>query len=303
MAFEDQVSATWQEAFDALIDNLTSLNGWAINADYRDTVDEGGYYGHVELQTPNYADHDERMAFLSSYYDSGASSGSNWAENGSDGFQWGYGKGEFIQSTTDNNEYTANESNWWLDASVGGQHNDKNPGLSSAQDAGQYWMYYTESGFVWYWERTEDSGGNSAVWCAYQDVNPYFDYMADEADQTLMAGCVGGDPLSYYQTAPDFSLETYSPQDQDGYMGTGWGMVNQASENDDFVTMPFVLYGATYEHLDNNTQMPIGEVDHWLRDKSGTGLSHGDVIQDSGGTNRWMILREGTGNPICIKMS
>lgn len=176
----------------------------------------------------------------------------------------------------------------------------------AAGDAGSYWMEYVDAdGFCTYWQRELGDGNDAEAWFGMAAINTAWDYTtaaAREASWVLGFGDTNKGDRYVHMSASGKIDGGGDPKAEVGNNTyEGRGMVNPDNNFTNYPATNTVIASTQYTNVEGRHAV-IGDFQMWLKDESGSGTGHKDIIEDGGGTDIYTILkRSGTPN-VAIRM-
>jgi len=292
MTYDSQISTTWEQAIKDWADKLGEMTNWSITNDQRAT-------GHIAVNAPalGYGDVTQEGFYIQS---SNLGDGSDENNNLSLGYYYDY---------TDKNTF--------------GQFDNMEINFYSTTGADnvEYWLQYSDGwGWVWYVRRVENDGNDWSFWVgafAWEDNGGTAYYDPTTCDGWDTSDRAGGYLIGHNQSSPNnqYSVDSYLANG--GGMGdimtSGWyhssSTLARGLLHPDTAKSDYVWYARGTVTDENSTNSDTGEGVEmirftdalWLRERSGTALNTGDVIQDAGGADEWEIV-DYYDNRVAIRM-
>lgn len=282
MTYDSQVSTTWDQARTDLRDGLEALPNWTMLVD--DLADNDYYV----LDPPTGSNHH----VLISHGTNPSGEGNSHELGVVHGFDWDPDADQF------------NGMSW--------QHAgfDISSGALATDDDVQYWFDRVDDGFVFACRRNMGDGGDYFGWMGYELFDSLFNlsdtfYNRVEQDRKGPRGIVGargsgGATGGFWNTWGTKLVGT----DDEPDLQAGYGILNPDSNWSNYVYVrPMFLTSQTrqQDHNQNQVDAPFAQTRLWLKDRSGSDVNSGDVVQDTDGNDLYEIV-EYQGERIAIRM-
>ncbi len=149
----------------------------------------------------------------------------------------------------------------------------------NATDTVRYWMSVTDTGFAIASERVESDGNDEAVCVFVSKIDRAWDYtQASAVDSTFSMG-------RHTSSDGDGSGDIRNGSNTSG----GMGIRNPDQNFDNYPRSSRLIYSNNYRNSNNNRTL-IGTTDRVLRDRSKSDVATGDTVQDSDGSNVYMLF-------------
>jgi len=265
MTYDRQIATDAATALADLRDKVSSMTGWGV-------VDDGVANGYVVFSTPN----NEEVGLSESM----ASGGGGGQFHGRDD------PSHSIGIRVGQNWDAANTVFGTRGPVERGRIND-DPGEHSSwseTDSVEYWLHYSSDGFYYYVRRTQGDGDDLASGAGYQvHDTEYWDFhTANTSSGYAGYGSIGVTSLH--------TSQSFNGQEIRRRYG-GYGLLNPDGNYSNYLHDDTLLeYGPASNGDTNENPVCARAPDVWLRDRSGTSISAGDVVQTSGGANEYEIL-------------
>lgn len=271
--FVDAATTTVESFVPDLRDAITSMTDWSVIEDSTGgaaTFTSGDY---VELGTAGQTSVSIRLTEDTN--NNKFKIGTRWGDEANSS------AGSYGYSTRYANPSNGNHASGLSDGSV-------TYGLA---DALVYWLYYENGkGFMTFFRRNQGDGGDQAAGFGYAKVQKLWNYTNASATE--------GEYAAIYVGNGSWVSRGGLPSGESSNNQWAEGRVNGDSNFSNVpLTRESVLYSVQY------SETPVGTIALVLDDPQGT-LAHGDVVQDSGGTDIYKMM-DPVGmfpNPIGIRM-
>jgi hypothetical protein len=266
MTYDRQIATDAATALSDLATKVSGMTGWSI-------VDDSSGSGYVVLGTPN----NEEVGISESMASGGDGGQFHDSDDPSDA----------IGIQTGQNWDAANTVWGTSGPNLHGRINSDDPGVHrqwDATDSVEYWLHYSADGFFWYVRRVQGDGYDLAHGGGYQvHSTEYWDFHT--ANTTSGYAGYGSIGVVSQRTATRWDSQELNLR----YGGEG--LLNPDGNYSNYIHDDTLLTFTPAQNNDTN-EKPIAakEPDVWLRDRSGSSVGSGDVVQTSGGANEYEIL-------------
>ena len=289
MTFDAAVSASWGTVIADLRDNVSGVAGWTVNEDSSGGAAEFSLGDYVVFTSPDPGSgntEDIRIGLA-------ANSGGLTIQHGP---TWNSG----TQSWDDQFTYDPSETEDFYSTSQSGINeavavypkSDVEAGMT-VTDTGTYWMEYVPRGWGFYWQREVGDGDDEDIFVGFSEVQKAWAYdTAAEREAEFVIGF--GDSNTSQQRLIHMSESGTgtSPKnyDQPNNEYVARGLVNPDNNLDNYPLTNNILASSQYTTPGGETTV-IGDHNLWINDISGSETGHKDLIQDSGSTDIYTILK------------
>ena len=266
MTFDSQVQATHVTALEDLRDKVGGMTDWGV-VDDSTAPSDGGF---VVFSTPSPIG--EQVAVDSGYVANGPFTGGNY-------------NAKVISIQTGLN-WDQNNENW---GTSGGSSTNRpvdefNYGQPDKQV--EYWLSYTnDKGFCWYVRQTEGDGTDEAHAFGYQLIETdFWDYHSANTSSGY-----AGDGLVSCQSHGGQLRKGVGQEIKPAYGGDG--ILNPDDNFANYVWNAPVVYHTPTANADTGFNPRCARVyPVWVRERSGSSINSGDVVQNSQGEDEYMVL-------------
>ena len=262
MTFDNQVATTVSGALADLRDKVGGMTGWSIAEDTLGSGDDV----RIVWDTPW---NSEALKFR---------------------FQYDDGEGNVEMNITYGRNYDTGDQSWGTTFATSDSFYMATSNPWDPADDGEYWLQYTaDYGFVWYFRRTMGDGSDKSGWfghASWMNEAVFWDYYTAGAATPPV-------PRGYFGYGGRYSNgeEQYWETADLSHIYGGEGLLNPDNNFSNYVwDKPVWQYNEVQNNDTGENPRAVRGHEVWLQDRSGTAINSGDVIQDDGGTDRFMLV-------------
>jgi len=278
MTFDSQIASTAESALGDLATKVSGMTGWSI-VDDSHTAADGGY---VVFGTPSGIG--EQVLVDAAQVSVGPVSSTDR-------------RGDDILAVQTGLNWDSGSQSWGTQGAIQyGNYNhsshDNWPANNSPTDSVEYWLgYVAGKGFYYYVRRDVGDGEDRAYGCGYSLVETEF---WDYHSAATSSGYAGGGIVSAVASDQKTSSVNYTPAGQGQELDVSYGGKGLLNPDTNFTNYMWDAQVLRHNPTTNGdtgfTARCARAYPVWLTDLSGSSINSGDVVQDAGGTDEYMIL-------------
>jgi hypothetical protein len=290
MTTDKGVSTDWQGAINDLRDKPATATGWSIAEDPTNTGDvtKGDYFvleansgEYIRIDNdPNTEGDPEITVEYGPDYDT---TGSSWNDR-------------YQNDPTRAGKFATKDKATFAIS-------DSNGGPINLSDTCTYWMTYDQSGFVMVVQRTEGDGNDAVMCLGFVEVSKLFNYSTAAVREAEMAFIYYGGVNGGYE---DNNYPGWSENNGDGrheihdgaFMCAGGDSPSHPARGRPNGDSNFGNYPIIEKYACLSAQYGDTLIGHHTRLFEPDAATHGDTVEDSGGTELYAIIDKGGTNNV-----